>query len=90
MMESLQAHSVEIVGIAVAVVAISAGAAYLYLTKKLKGSAAHEFRFDRSSPQPWVFQKKTRFFPIYVFVGVFYSFNDRIVIFKPWYFERWW
>ncbi|XP_010943692.1 NADH--cytochrome b5 reductase 1 [Elaeis guineensis] len=37
MMESLNSPSVEIVGITVAVVAIAAGAAYLYLTKKPKG-----------------------------------------------------
>uniref|UniRef100_A0A1D1XWW7 NADH-cytochrome b5 reductase n=2 Tax=Anthurium amnicola TaxID=1678845 RepID=A0A1D1XWW7_9ARAE len=37
-MECLQAHSVQILGIAVAVAAIGAGAAYLYLSKKPKGS----------------------------------------------------
>lgn len=53
MMESLQSHSVEIVGIAVAVVAIAAGAAYLYLTKKPKGTSPHEFGFVISSLQLW-------------------------------------
>ncbi|PKU66932.1 NADH--cytochrome b5 reductase 1 [Dendrobium catenatum] len=36
-MEYLQAHTIEIVGVAVAVVAVAAGIAYLYLSKKAKG-----------------------------------------------------
>ncbi|PKA61836.1 NADH--cytochrome b5 reductase 1 [Apostasia shenzhenica] len=36
-MEQLQAHSVEIIGVAVAVVAVAAGAAYFYYSKKQKG-----------------------------------------------------
>ncbi|KAH0469183.1 hypothetical protein IEQ34_002415 [Dendrobium chrysotoxum] len=36
-MEYLQAHTIEIVGVAVAVVAVAAGVAYFYLSKKAKG-----------------------------------------------------
>ncbi|KAI0527594.1 hypothetical protein KFK09_003199 [Dendrobium nobile] len=36
-MEYLQAHTIEIVGVAVAVVAVAAGVAYFYLSEKAKG-----------------------------------------------------
>lgn len=43
-MEILESYGVETVGIAVAVVAVAAGAAYLYFGKKSKGETLRPFR----------------------------------------------